>query len=191
MSLKYLGVGLSKTGTTSLFHAMLRLGFKSLHWEPERLSQVALGNDNQPDFKIYDDCEFICDIPHAYFYREIGRAYPGLKYILTVRDEEAWFRSMVTHFKTSSRAEAELALHRIVYGGSVEQLTEFLYRKRFREWNESVRQTIPAQDLLVMNICDDKDGYAKLCPFVGKAVLDETFPHGNKTQQSGLAPAAN
>ncbi len=144
MSLKYLGVGLSKTGTTSLCKAMTRLGFKSLHWEPRRLDSVVLGKDNHPDFRKYEDCDFICDIPHAYFYREIGQAYPGLKFILTVRDEDVWFQSMLKHFKNSSRDDAEKALHRIVYGGDVDHLTEFLYKKRFREWNETVKLVIPA-----------------------------------------------
>ena len=87
---------------------------------------------------------------------------------------------MVKHFKTSARDEPELAIHRIVYGGHVDDLTEFLYKKRFREWNETVKRVIPHDNLLVMNICDGIDGYSSLCPFVEKPILNEKFPHLNK-----------
>ena len=100
MALRYLGVGLSKTGTTSLFTAMNTLGVydKALGAEPP--IEVVRGQDNAPSFAMYDDCECMTDIPHAYFYQEIGAAYPGLKYILTERNEDKWFASMCKHYST-------------------------------------------------------------------------------------------
>jgi hypothetical protein len=177
MSLNYLGVGLSKTGTTTLCEAMTMLGFRSLHWAPRRLDNVILGKDQNPDFKIYDDCDFICDIPHAYFFREIERAYPALKFILTERDENEWYRSMCDHFcKKAVRDAPEKALHRIVYGGEdFDNLPEFLYKKRFRDWNETIKRIIPPDKLLVMNICDKSDDFHTLCPFVGKPRSKRTF----------------
>ena len=187
MSLKYLGVGLSKTGTTSLWMAMTRLGFKSIqstYKEAARLNDVVLGTDNRPDFRpIYDDCDFICDLPHAYFFREIGQAYPRLKFILTLRDEDAWYRSMRAHFrKRAKRDYFNMVLHGIVYGGNdFDKLPEFLYKKRFRDWNDTINRVIPPDKLLVMNICDGKDDYATLCPFVERPNPNEGFPHENKT----------
>jgi hypothetical protein len=195
MPLRYLGVGLSRTGTTSLHEAMRYLGFRSVHWEPQRLTEVVLGRDDNPDFRRYDDCDCIFDIPHAYFYREIGEAYPGLKYILTVRDEEAWYRSMCKHyaslpdrFSREDRRRAA-AIQRIIYGSGTfpskegfYRLPAFLYKKRFRDWNESVRLSVPQERLLVINVCQG-EGWEKLCPFVGKPIPDVPFPHSNPTAE--------
>jgi hypothetical protein len=183
MSLKYLGVGLSRTGTKSLCKAMTKLKFRSRHWEPELLEHVVLGTLNHPNFRKYDDFDFVCDIPHAYFFREIEQAYPGLKFILTERDEDKWYESMDKHFrKDAARDALAKAIHLMVYGrDDFDNLRPFLYKKRFRDWNDTVKRVIPAEKLLVMDICCGKDGYAALCPFVGTAVLNEDFPHENKS----------
>ncbi len=191
MPLKYLGVGLSKTGTTSLHEALKLLGFKSLHWEPQRLADVTLGRTVNPDFRRYDDCDAISDLPHAYFYREIGQAYPDLKYILTIRDEDGWYRSMCKHYRLLGRylwwwdRRRAAAVQQMVYGSGTypskkgfRELPAFLYKKRFRDWNDDVMRTIPPDRLLVIDICRG-DGWEKLCPFVGKEIPEIPFPHAN------------
>lgn len=192
MTLKYLGVGLSKTGTTSLSAAMTSLGIRTKHWEPSRLSPVMSGQNKAPRFDIYDDCECITDIPHAYFYKEIGAAYPDLRYILTVRNEDKWFQSMCKHYAglrhdfTKRQMKLAITSLRVVYGvPSIEDMPafEFLLRKRFRDWNDSVRRAIPSEKLLVMNICDGLDGWEALCRFLTLDVPAIPFPNENKAKQ--------
>jgi hypothetical protein len=170
---------------------MNELGFIAKHWEPQLLADVVLGRNNAPTFKIYDDCHCITDLPHAYFYREIGRDYPGLKYILTARNEDEWYRSLCEHYDKDLAAREEtpakkvaMELAVIVYGLRMEDFRNrpFLAKKRFREWNATLKATIPPDDLLVLNVCDlrldgKKDGFDKLCPFVGLPVLNKPFPH--------------
>jgi hypothetical protein len=176
MPLKYLGVGLSKTATKSLFAAMggetgkEYRGFKSLHWDSESLRHVILGECNEPDFRrIYELYDFVCDIPHAYFFREIWQAYPGLKFILTERNEVDWYKSMCGHLPgKASESDVEKALHRLVYGAEFPKLQEgqpreghlpeYLYKKRFRDWNRMIKCVIPEHLLLVLNICDNQKG---------------------------------
>jgi hypothetical protein len=191
MPLQYLGVGFSRTGTQTLCEAMNELGFVAKHWEPQLLSDVVLGENNTPTFKIYDDCDCMTDLPHAYFYQEIGTAYRGLKYILTERNEDEWYRSLCEHYDKDLAAhdvtlakKVSLELAVIVYGIKMEDFRNrpFLAKKRFRDWNATIKATIPSKDLLVLNVCDErpdgtKDGYDKLCPFVGKRVLNRPFPH--------------
>jgi hypothetical protein len=171
---------------------MNELGFVAKHWEPELLSDIVLGRNYTPMFRRYDDCDCMTDIPHAYFYKEIGIAYPGLKYILTERNEDKWYQSLCEHY------DKDLAVHRddpaktsvawelavIVYGIKMDDFRNrpFLAKKRFREWNATIKMTIPPTNLLVLNVCDErpdgeKDGYDKLCPFVGKSVPEKPFPH--------------
>ena len=193
MPLIYLGVGLSRTGTTSLHAAMTNLGFRSLHWEPQRLRAVVHGAESNPSFRYYDDCDCIFDVPHAYFFKEIGAAYRGLKYILTVRNEDDWFRSIVRHYASlpDSFSPHELweasELQKLVYGsGSFPELDgfyrlpPFLYKKKFRDWNDHVRASIAPQDLLEIDVCAGQ-GWESLCPFVGRPLPDMPFPHENGT----------
>jgi Sulfotransferase domain len=59
---------------------MTILRFNSWHWDRhEMFRDIILGNEKEPDFrKTYESYDFACDIPHAYFFREISKAYPGL-----------------------------------------------------------------------------------------------------------------
>jgi hypothetical protein len=68
-------------------------------------------------------------------------------------------------------------LRNYVYGSTTAQ--EFLFRKKYHEHNDRVLHSIPANQLLVMNISDG-DGWEKLCPFLGVATPIHPFPHENK-----------
>jgi len=92
---------------------------------------------------------------------------------------------MCHHYGKDARTyPVDKALHRIVYGGEdFKNLPEFLYKKRFRDWNDTVKRVIPSDKLLVMDICRGDD-YVKLCPFVGHPPVDEPFPHEYQTGPS-------
>lgn len=49
----------------------------------------------------------------------------------------------------------------------------------FLQWNEEVKQSVPAEKLLVF---EPKQGWEPLCKFLGKPVPDQPFPHVNDTQ---------
>ena len=95
--MKILGVGLGRTGTMSLTLALRRLGFRAMHYDRVRLNDVLHGSNTAPDFRRYDDVDAVLDVPSAYFYRELLDAYPEAKAILTVRDVEAWWKSIERH----------------------------------------------------------------------------------------------
>jgi hypothetical protein len=95
--MKILGAGLSKTGTSSLHAALQILGFYGLHFDRDRLNEILSGQVTQPNFRCYDDVDVVTDLPSAYFYRELAAAYPDSKIILTVRDLDAWWRSVEFH----------------------------------------------------------------------------------------------
>ncbi|MFZ5789775.1 MAG: sulfotransferase family protein [Pseudomonadota bacterium] len=185
--MQFLGVGLSKTGTSSLHRAMRILGFKSLHYDAVRLKNVILGIDNSPDFKIYDDLDVVSDLPSAFFYKEFARAYPNLKFILTVRDEDEWWVSIRNHYRRHPvRSERDNPfrwhLRHYVYGSAIPN--EFLFKKRFRDHNQAVMATIQADRLLVMNITAG-DGWAALCDFVERPQpRGVPFPVANRAQEA-------
>lgn len=190
--MKILGAGLSRTGTTSLAAALELLGFKSIHYDPYRLLRAIEGREQ--NFRAYDDIEAVTDIPAATYWRELLKAYPKTKVILTIRDVESWWQSMMIHCLTleerfhrshrhSSLAdiEQEISLarliHRETYGSEVPD--EELYKKRYQEHNAAIMKEIPPDKLLVMDL-NIGDNWNKLCSFVNRPLKSGYFPLINK-----------
>jgi hypothetical protein len=182
--MKILGVGLSRTGTTSLTRALTLLGFKAMHYAPERLRDVFMGLNQKPDFRRYDDVDAITDIPAAFFWKELWWAYPNLKFILTDRDPDGWFKSIAAHFsKNKHKNSPGKTLRKLVYGTS--EIDEETYKKHFNRHKETIVKSIPAEKLLVMNISAG-DSWAKLCPFLDCPIPDVSFPKLNVSKSIPL-----
>jgi hypothetical protein len=200
ISMKVLGVGLGRTGTLSLHRAFQLLGLKSLHYDQVRLRDIVDGSNSHPNFRRYDDVDAVTDIPTAYFYRELLETYPECKAVLTVRDVDSWWESSIRHndqdpvaepslwgrvfARISATEAARLERHRFktqlrnyVYGSAVPR--EFLYKRKFLEYNERVVADIAPDRLLLMNIVAG-DGWDKLCPFLGVPIPAEPFPYENR-----------
>lgn len=179
---KIFGIGLSKTGTSSLAQALQRLGFRTKDcmgarsYVPGDLSSIEM------DTVLAHDA--LTDTPIPSFYRELDARFPGSKFILTVRERAAWLQSCRKQFNERSAAaqsEAHRRLFEDLYG------TNLFDEQRFAEGYErfvaGVREYFrhrPA-DLLVLDVTGS-DGWDKLCPFVGRPVPDVPFPKANVTQ---------
>jgi hypothetical protein len=211
--MKILGVGLGRTGTMSLTLALRRLGFRAMHYDRVRLNDILDGSNAAPDFRRYDDVDAVLDVPSAYFYRELLDAYPEAKAILTVRDVDAWWKSIERHvnvhvpylppkvFGYDQRRRTlgssplddagadnhfKMLLLNCVYGSTI--ALEYLYKKKYLDHNESVVQDVPAERLLVMDITAG-DGWEKLCAFLDLPAPDEPFPHEHRGAQPLLQTA--
>ena len=181
--MKVIGAGLSKTGTSSLARALTILGFRTIHHDRERLNSILDGSNIHPDFRIYDDVDAVVDLPTAWFWYELLQAYPDTRCILTLRDEDGWWKSVSHHMGivhpiiTREQNPFLWDLRHHVYGSS--QPFEFIYRKRFREHNDRVRFLIPPERLLTLNIIQG-DGWQPLCDFLGLRVPNIPFPFLNR-----------
>src|SRR6185503_19618665 len=92
------GIGLSKTGTTSLYAALHELGYRSATYG--HMAELGLSDWFRGDFTTdylagYDA---VTDLPIGVFYAQLDMRYPGSKFILTVRDVESWLVSAKTQF---------------------------------------------------------------------------------------------
>ncbi len=184
--MKILGVGLSRTGTLSLATALEELGFHTIHWCPERLRDVMMGTNDNPDFRRYDDVEAVTDLPAALFYRELMDAYPDAKIILTVRPELDWLRSMKQHYEVAvpefNRGNALMLeearrTQEFAYGSA--QVVPWLYLKKYRDHNWMVQHYVPADRLLTLELGRNM-GWEPLCAFLGVPVPDRPFPRTNQ-----------
>lgn len=182
---KVFGVGLSKTGTTSLHAALERLGLRSLH-NPESMLRV---EDGELRFSpaLAAEYDSLSDLPIAAFYRELDRAFPGSRFVLTTRSEEPWLVSCATHFDPSAFQPNEVVRKLVerVYGSPVFDANTF--RASLRKHESAVRDYFANRpsDLLVIDI-DDADKWTPLCRFLGMSAPGASYPHENRAMRVPL-----
>jgi 3'-phosphoadenosine 5'-phosphosulfate (PAPS) 3'-phosphatase len=179
---KIFGIGLSKTGTSSLAQALQRLGFTTK--DCMGATRYVAGDLSSIDMDTVLAHDALTDTPIPSFYRELDRRFPGSKFILTVRDREGWLRSCKKQFNERSAAaqnDAHRRLFEDLYGTNVFDEQRFAggYERFVAGVMEYFRNR--PQDLLVLNVAAG-EGWEKLCPFVGRPVPDMPFPKANVTQ---------
>lgn len=183
---KIFGIGLSKTGTTSLAHALEILGYRTKDYPG--LDRYRAGDLSSVDLAVVDAYDALTDTPIPSFYRELDQRYPGSKFILTVRAPEGWLNSCKKQFNEKLAAkqnEAHNQLFLDLYG-----VTAF-DEQRFREgYDRFVRGVLDhfkdrPDDLLVIDVTAG-EGWEKLCPFLGRTAPVLPFPKANVTRISWM-----
>ncbi len=177
MTGKIIGVGLSKTGTTSLYAALARLGYRSGTFRHQQ--RLGLERWLQGDFETdyLADYDAITDLPISCFYRELDERYPGSRFILTERDMDGWLASIHRQFSQNDQpGPFALAARFMAYGYSV--FNEGAFRRRHEAHVSAVRDYFADRpdSLLVMNVFRG-DGWPELCGFLGHPVPDEPYPN--------------
>lgn len=179
---KIFGIGLSKTGTSSLAQALQRLGYRTKDCMGAR--SYVPGDLSSIDMDTVLEHDALTDTPIPSFYRELDARFPGSKFILTVRDREGWLQSCRKQFNEKSaatRSEAHRRLFEDLYGTDVFDEQRFVagYERFVAGVHEYFRHR--PGDLLVLDVAAG-EGWDKLCPFLGRPVPDLPFPKANVTQ---------
>src|ERR1700730_11424481 len=112
MTSKIFGIGLSKTGTTSVANALQVLGYKTK--DNMGVVKYVTGDLSSVDLHVVDANDALTDTPIPSFYRELDTKYPGSKFILTVRDAEGWLKSCKKQF-TQRFAERQTDAHKRLF----------------------------------------------------------------------------
>lgn len=80
-AIKIFGIGMGRTGTSSLCRAFVLLGFKAVHYPtPEQFERI-------------EEYQFANDFPITTRYKELDKKFPNSKFIYTVRDMDDWIAS--------------------------------------------------------------------------------------------------
>ena len=198
MAMDVIGVGVGRTGTYSLKLAINRLGLGPCHHMEEVLQNMPVhvplwsaAVDGSPDWRaIYNGYQSAVDWPTACFFRELVKEIPSAKFVLTQRSPENWADSFgSTIYKLlAGRDQAPPEMHALLdMVISIVAKTGFpagLERdgliKAFVAHNEAVKETIPANQLLIFAV---KDGWEPLCTFLDVPVPDEPFPRTNNREE--------
>ena len=198
MTIRIIGAGLGRTGTTSLKAALEQLGFGPCYHMTEVLkhpTHIRAWEDAAAGIEIdwpalFGKYQATVDFPACTFYKVLMDAYPDAKVILSVRDPERWYESAYETIYLTLQAVPFWSrwlpwvgdLHRMTmqllwkqqFGGRFEDRAHAI--RLFNQWNEEVRATVPADKLLIFDV---KEGWEPLCEFLGVAIPATPFPHAN------------
>lgn len=170
---KVLGIGLSRTGTTSLHSALEILGLRSIHW--------------LTDYRHLHRYDSATDSNIAFAYKTLDILHPGSKFILTLRrDTATWIESMLfmhrklQHDRTSFDGRMSLRKIFTALYGRVDDWDPVQLQEAYWGHLQDVLHYFRHRpdDLLEMDITAG-DGWEKLCPFLGRAAPNLPFPHSN------------
>ncbi len=210
MALKIIGAGFGRTGTLSLKTALEQLGFgRCYHMlevgkHPAHAELWATAQQAQPvDWDaLFDGYQSSVDWPSCNFWREQARHYPEAKILLSLRDPERWYESVMNTIYPSSSSlvnSTDPALQR--FGRwSMEIIWQPLFENRmddkshvievFNRHNQSVIDEVPPDRLLVF---EAKQGWAPLCEFLEVEIPATVYPRVNSTAefQSRNTPRAS
>lgn len=194
MTLKIIGAGVGRTGTYSLRTAINHLGFGPCHHMEEVMKHMpvqlplwqAARNGKLDWAAIFNGYGSAVDWPAAGYFRELHKAYPQAKFILTVRSPESWAASFseTIYALLASKNQApphmqdwlDMGTAVVEKSGFPSGLDTAALAKAFTAHNEAVKAAIPARNLLVYEV---KQGWEPLCSFLGKPVPTEAFPKTN------------
>lgn len=191
---KVFGVGLSRTGTTSLTRALELLGYRAVHFPVDHATQAEVSTFLRAPadplrLSLLDSVDAITDTPIAATYRALDRAYPGSAFVLTVRDAESWLRSCNAYWQSALtrlyaggvNARYVRLINRHVYG--TEHFDSQSFTAAYGRHQAQVHTYFETrgQDLLELDVCGG-EGWPKLCSFLRAERPATPFPYANASR---------
>lgn len=214
MALEIIGVGYGRTGTLSIRKALNDLGFPCYHmfdilFDPRRKADVdfwmevadAPAGTSHDWERIFAGNLATVDFPACAAWRDLIRAYPAAKVLLTLhpRGPEAWYEStrrtiyMGTDLEaaTSFGRKVNAMMDRLVWKGLLRNSMEDRDAAiaQYQAHIDEVRAAVPPERLLIFSA---DQGWEPLCAFLGIPVPDVPFPNvNNRDEMSRITSALN
>ncbi|HZU14651.1 MAG TPA: sulfotransferase [Chloroflexota bacterium] len=190
---KIFGIGLERTGTTSLTNALNWLGFSTVHYPEDETTRTEIyrhfsSGSNLIRLSLLDHCDALTDTPVCCIYKALDLSYPGSRFILTVRDKESWLRSrrkfaerwIAPRFKALGQDHPANAYTRFIgdrlygpYDYDPSRAFDAYYADAIAYFKDREDQ------FLLLNICGG-EGWDKLAPFLGVKMPEVPFPWLNR-----------
>lgn len=195
---KVFGIGLSRTGTKSLTTALNTLGWHVVHYPTDEQTLQDLRSTNT-NFRILHQVDGITDLTVVPFYAQLDQLFPDSKFILTVRNQEQWLRSLRQHWDYAEH-QCQSADNPADWMPVLEttQLLKMTVFGRYDFHPDHMQSTYQKHSLdvlkyfqrqphklLVLDICAG-EGWEKLCPFLGCDMLEQPFPYVEFRQPATL-----
>lgn len=186
---KIFGIGLNKTGTSTLAKCLSLLGYeRHISCRRDLLLKYRSGQLNDI-FSITDQNNTFEDWPWPLMYKELFFRYESsAKFILTTRANSAvWLESLKRH-SLRTPVDNHCRLH--AYGYNYPHGFEDHHIKFYDSHNKKVKEFFEIysrkENFLEISF-DSGGGWEELCRFLGKETPDIEFPHENKGSEAGQA----
>lgn len=169
------GIGLTKTGTTSLTEALKILGYNSIH-----IGVGVLNDDLSLKMDIISKYDAVIDTPIIKKYQILDTCFPNSNFILTTRNLDEWIKSNEEWFKMEKQIHNYNYhnLHHSIYGSI--DFNRYRFIATYYEHHAEVMRYFQArqQCLLILNI-NSNNLWEQLCGFLNKPIPDCSYPHSN------------
>ncbi|MBV8976737.1 MAG: hypothetical protein JO261_12650 [Alphaproteobacteria bacterium] len=182
---KVFGIGLSRTGTTSLSDALEILGFDSAHWVNPLTYQLL----SDTDFFLFGAATDCCVSPE---FEKLHYQYPNARFVLTRRPLESWLASFARHHEKHSGTGVLEGLRALFDGPD----NPFMFHHAALEYGlylnaPSLAEAWRQFEARVRHFFADKpgklleldvfagQGWNELCGFLGRPVPSKAFPRLN------------
>jgi hypothetical protein len=167
---KIWGIGLSRTGTTSLTKVLQNAGLNIVHYPKEK---------DMLEGKI----DGATDLPVVLHYQKLHRLFPDSKFIFTDRHIDEWVNSVVPYLERKrnwNQAKRQIEIRESIYGSAYPDNfgAYFSYQRHERSVKDYFKYW-PNQ-ILFLNIVNGIDKPKKLFDFLGLKNPPEEFPHENR-----------
>jgi hypothetical protein len=144
---------------------------------------------HNPPFEALATADAGADNGVLLFYKYLDYIFPGSKFVLTVREQASWLRSMAyanAIYRVTSLEDHIPIMRRMLLYETV-TFDQGKYIAAYHRHHDDVLRYFEdrPRDLLVMNITAG-EGWEKLCPFLGIATPDALFPHLHRREEPGL-----
>jgi hypothetical protein len=200
LSIKVIGAGFGRTGTLSLKYALEKLGLEKcyhmleVHMQPGHVQIWRdLEKGVQPDWQaLFEGYQATVDWPSCNFWREQLQVYPEAKVLLSWREPDKWYASVMSTIWPASQANAKRDDADARAGSSLayELIWDGIFQGRMqdKDWvisqydahNQAVIDEVPADKLLVY---EPGQGWGPLCEFLDVPVPEEAYPNVNSTAE--------
>jgi hypothetical protein len=192
MTLRLIGAGLGRTGTTSLKIALEKLlgapchHMMELFAHPEQVPVWhAAARGEMPDWSSFlSGYAATVDWPSAAFWPELAAAFPDAVILLSEREPASWWKSASdTIFQAIPRApdpawrDMVIDMMRKRFTWPLDDQATVL--AAYERWYTDAHARIPRDRLVVWRA---SDGWAPLCKALGVAVPSDPFPRANTTE---------
>jgi hypothetical protein len=197
-------IGLNKTGTTSIELALKDFGYTlGIQMEAELLMDDWAVRDFRRIIQYCETANAFQDVPFSldFTYPILDYAFPGSKFILTVRNNaDEWYESLVRFHAqimgVTGRPTAEdlrkftyrgegwlLRQQKNIFGANESMLyDEDIYKTYYTNHNDQILEYFKSRpnDLLVLNLANT-DSMERLCNFLEIKYEGQKMPHLNKS----------
>ena len=178
-NLQVAGIGLSKTGTMSLNAALKIFGYNSKHYP----ALILQNNKLQLQDLDKEGYNAAVDLSIAKFYKEIAETSPECKFVLTIREIDAWLNSCGMFF---AKIHQDVIVSNTKYL-LTEMYGSFIFNRTtweaayYTHLNNVINFFSNQPDRLLILDVTKPNSFPALARFLNKPVPDTEFPHLNQS----------